>query len=94
MFVALSFNRDFVGDRHSPMIWTQSLDGKIIKELPAGYLAVNDYGNEIKSLNNGTVMDIGFWFGGQYRNDSLYHYNNQEFRLVPAFYCLIMEDMN
>ena len=76
---ALSFNRDFVGDRHSPMIWTQSLDGKIIKELPAGYLAVNDYGNEIKSLNNGTVMDIGFWFGGQYRNDSLYHYNNQEF---------------
>ena len=82
---ALSFNRDFVGDRHSPMIWTQSLDGKIIKELPAGYLAVNDYGNEIKSLNNGTVMDIGFWFGGQYRNDSLYHYNNQEFRLVPRF---------
>ena len=74
-----------VGDRHSPMIWTQSLDGKIIKELPAGYLAVNDYGNEIKSLNNGTVMDIGFWFGGQYRNDSLYHYNNQEFRLVPRF---------
>ena len=82
---ALSFNRDFVGDRHSPMIWTQSLDGKIIKELPAGYLAVNDYGNEIKSLNNGTVMDIGFWFGGQYRNDSLYHYNNQEFRLLPRF---------
>ena len=82
---ALSFNRDFVGDRHSPMIWTQSLDGKIIKELPAGYLAVNDYGNEIKSLNNGTVMDIGFWFGGQYRNDSLYHYNNHEFRLVPRF---------
>ena len=30
-------------------------------------------------------MDIGFWFGGQYRNDSLYHYNNHEFRLVPRF---------
>lgn len=67
------------------IVWQQDFKGNILREVDAtpfgGY---DDYSNEVYSGQNTDAFDFSIFHWAE-QEDSLYHYNTEQNRLVPVF---------
>lgn len=77
-------NMTFEADKKA--FWVQDFEGNVLQEIAAGHLAITppDFSNELDVSMNQPAMDYSL-FHIKAQNDTLYHYQEQDNRLVPAF---------
>lgn len=77
-------NMTFEADKKA--FWVQDFEGNVLQEIAAGHLAITppDFSNELDVSMNQPAMDYSL-FHWMPQNDTLYHYREQDNRLVPAF---------
>ena len=67
------------------VVWTQTLDGKVIKSIAPGHLeVVPDFSNEVSGGRIGNDFSMYILFYPE-RADSVYHYNTKVNKLDPVF---------
>lgn len=66
--------------------WIQDFEGNVIREIPAGHLAIvpADFSNELNVSMNVSAMDYSL-FHWMAQNDTLYHYQEADNCLKPSF---------
>lgn len=77
-------NMTFEADKKA--FWVQDFEGNVLQEITAAHLAITppDFSNELDVSMNQPAMDYSL-FHWMPQNDTLYHYREQDNRLVPAF---------
>lgn len=67
------------------VLWQQDLKGNVLQSISSTpYYTYDDYSNEVSSNRNAGSFDF-FIFNWSAVQDSLYHYDAKENRLVPVF---------
>lgn len=67
------------------VLWQQDLKGNVLQSISSTpYYTYDDYSNEVSSNRNAGSFDF-FIFNWSAVQDSLYHYDTKENRLVPVF---------
>jgi hypothetical protein len=68
-----------------PVVWQQTTDGKLLKSIPAGHVALRpDYSNEVSNYVFGQSYAFNV-LSFEPRADSLYRYDISANKLVPTF---------
>ena len=67
------------------VVWQQTLDGKLLKSIAPGHIALRpDFSNEVSSYKGGNVFDFHI-FSFMPRADTLYRYDTSANKLLPLF---------
>ena len=68
------------------MVWVQDFEGRILKQSPSNpYQLAMDYSTDIYHLNNTDAFELSVLNFYPEKEDTLYHYQAENNRLIPAF---------
>lgn len=67
------------------IVWQQDFKGNVLREVDAApFGGYDDYSNEVSSGQNTGAFDFSIFHWAE-QEDSLYHYNAEQNRLIPVF---------